>query len=127
MVTLVQGLRPTAHYIVCEANGYRSREQIVIAAGSGKLDAGAVLGKITAAGATIGQYKPYAPAANDGTQTAAAVLYEGCDATADAVRRTVTARDTEIHADVLVWAAGVTDPQKTTALTALAALGIAAR
>ncbi len=123
MVTLTQGLRPTAHYIVSEANGYRSREQIVIASGSGKLDAGAVLGKITASG----KYKPYTAAATDGSQNAAAILYEGCDATSADVRRTVTARDSEIHADVLVWAAGVTDPQKTTALTALAALGIAAR
>ncbi len=127
MDPLIQGLRPTAHYLVSEANGYRSREQIVVAAGSGKLDAGTVLGKITAAGPTLGQYKPYAPAANDGTQTATAILYEGCDATTLAARRTVTARDAEVHADVLVWAAGVTDPQKTTALTALAALGIAAR
>lgn len=123
MVTLTQGLRPTAHYIVSEANGYRSREQIVIASGSGKLDAGAVLGKITASG----KYKPFTAAATDGSQNAAAILYEGCDATSADVRRTVTARDSEIHADVLVWAAGVTDPQKTTALTALAALGIAAR
>ncbi|MBO9125466.1 MULTISPECIES: head decoration protein [unclassified Rhizobium] len=127
MVTLTKGTRPTAHYIVSEANGYRSRDQIVIASGSGKLDAGTVLGKITAAGATIGQYKPYAPGANDGTQNAVAILYEGCDATAKTVRRTVTARDAEVHADVLVWANGVTDPQKTTALAALAALGVAAR
>lgn len=123
MVVLTQGLRPAAHYIVSEANGYRSREQIVIASGSGKLDAGAVLGKITASG----KYKPYTADATDGSQNAAAILYEGCDATGVDVRRTVTARDTEVHADVLVWAAGVTDPQKTTALTALAALGIAAR
>lgn len=123
MVTLTQGLRPTAHYIVSEGNGYRSREQIVIVSGSGKLDAGTVLGKITASG----KFKPYTAAASDGSQNAAAILYEGCDATSADVRRTVTARDSEVQADVLVWAAGVTDPQKTTALTALAALGIAAR
>lgn len=113
----------TAHYIVSEAHGYRSREQIVIASGSGVLKPGAVLGKVTAGG----KYKPIAPGASDGTQNAAAILYEGCDATGADVRRTVTARDTEVHADVLVWPAGTTDPQKTTALAALAALGIIGR
>lgn len=113
-----------AHYIVSEANGYRSREQIVIASGSGKLKAGTVLGKITASG----KYAPFNPAGENGTQTAAAILYEGCDATSADVRRTITARDSEIHADVLHWGAGVTtDNQKTAALASLAASGIVAR
>lgn len=123
MVVLTQGLRSTAHYIVSEAHGYRSREQVMIASGSGKLDAGAVLGKVTVGG----QYKPLAPGANDGTQNAAAILYEGCDATAQAVRRTVTARDAEVQVDVLVWPAGITDAQKNAALAALSGLGIASR
>ncbi|TKT46191.1 head decoration protein [Rhizobium sp. LC145] len=123
MVTLSKGLRPTAHYIVSEANGYRSREQAVIASGSGKLDAGAVLAQVTASK----KYVPFNPAGADGSQTAVAILYEGCDATLADARRTVTARDTEIHADVLVWGAAVTDLQKTAALAALAALGIVAR
>lgn len=123
MTVLTKGLRPTAHYLVSEAQGYRSREQIVVASGSGKLDAGSVLGKVTA----TGKYKPYAPAASDGTQNAAAILYEGCDATSADVRRTITARAAEVQADVLVWAAGTTDQQKTTAIAALAVLGIASR
>ena len=123
MVVLTEGTRPTAHYLVSEANGYRAREQVVIASGSGKLDAGAVLGQVTASK----KFKPYTPGATDGSQNASAILFEACDATAADVRRTVTARDAEIHADVLVWAGGVNDSQKTTALAALAALGIAAR
>ncbi|KKX24344.1 hypothetical protein YH62_27585 [Rhizobium sp. LC145] len=109
--------------MVSEANGYRSREQAVIASGSGKLDAGAVLAQVTASK----KYVPFNPAGADGSQTAVAILYEGCDATLADARRTVTARDTEIHADVLVWGAAVTDLQKTAALAALAALGIVAR
>lgn len=113
-----------AHYIVSEASGYRSREQIVIASGSGKLKAGTVLGKITASG----KYAPFNPAGENGTQTAAAILYEGCDATSADVRRTITARDSEIHADVLHWGTGVTtDNHKTAALASLAASGIVAR
>ncbi|MCW4114749.1 head decoration protein [Aurantimonas sp. MSK8Z-1] len=113
-----------AHYIVSEAAGmYRSREQGVVASGSGVLKPGAVLGKVTASG----KFKPLAPGASDGTQTAAAILWEGCDATSGDVRRTLTVRDTEVHADVLVWAAGVTDAQKTAAMASLAAVGIIGR
>lgn len=123
MPVLTKGLRPTAHYLISEANGYRSREVGVIASGSGKLDAGAVLGRITASKKLV----PIAPGASDGSQTAAAILYEGCDATSADVRRTLTARDAEVQAAVLVWPGGTTDNQKTAALAQLAALGIAAR
>lgn len=112
------------HYIVSEANGYRSREEIVIVAGAGVLKAGRVLGKITASG----KYTSYTPGAADGSQNAAAILYQGCDATAADVRRTITARDSEVTALELNWGAAVTtDAHKNTALAALAVLGIVAR
>ncbi|MEV4609766.1 head decoration protein [Neorhizobium sp. LMR1-1-1.1] len=123
MPTLTQGLRPTGHYLVSEANGYRSRDTGLIATGSGKCEAGLVLGRITASKKLV----PIAPAASDGSQNAAAILFEACDATAADVRRTITSRDAEVQAAVLVWPAGVTDVQKTAALAQLAALGIAAR
>jgi hypothetical protein len=123
MTTLSQSLRGTAHYLVSEANGYLSREQIVVASGSGKLDAGTVLGRVTA----TKKFVPLDPAATNGAEVAAAILYEACDATDLDVRRTITARHAEVHADVLVWGETVTDAQKTTALTQLAGLGIAAR
>lgn len=112
------------HYLVSEAAGmYRSRAQGVIASGSGVVKPGAVLGRVT----TTGKYKPLAPGASDGTQTAAAILWEGCDATSADVRRTLNVRDCEVHADVLVFAGGVNDTQKTAAMAALAALGIIGR
>ncbi|MGQ2906734.1 MAG: head decoration protein [Aliihoeflea sp.] len=112
-----------AHYLVSEANGYRSREQGVVAAGSGLLKAGAVMGRITA----TGKYVPLDPDGMDGSDNAAAILFEGCDATEDDVRRTFTVRDSEVHADVLHWADGVSDIQKTAALAAMAAFGIIGR
>src|SRR5687768_18298897 len=97
-----------AHYIVSEANGmYRSREQIGIARGAGVLKPGTVLGKITASG----KYAAYNPTLATGVEDAVAILWEGCDATSEDVRRTATVRDTEVHADVLVWGAGVTTDQ----------------
>lgn len=124
MPTLTQDIKSgPGHYIVSEANGYRSRDVGTIAAGSGVLKPGAVLARVTATSKLV----PYNPAGADGSQNAVAILYDGCDATAADVKRTVTARDSEVHAAVLTWAAGVTDPQKATALAALAALGIIAR
>lgn len=120
---LTEDRRTTAHYIVSEAHGYRSREQAIIASGAGKVIAGTVLGRITASKKLV----PFDPAASDGSQTAVAVLYESCDATSADVRRTISARDTEIQGAVLVWKAGLNDSQKTAALASLAALGLIAR
>lgn len=122
MTILHENLARPGHYIVSEANGYRSREQVVIASGAGKLEPGAVLAK-----AASGEFVPLAPAATDGTQNAAAILFEGCDATAAAARRTITARDSEVQAPALIWPAAITASQKAAALAALAALGIVAR
>lgn len=120
---LNEELRQTAHYIVSEASGYRSRDTGVIASESGKLLSGSVLGQITASK----KWGPYDPTATDGTENAAAILYEGCDATTADAKRTLTIRDTEVQADVLVWGEAVTDAQKTTALAALAKIGVIAR
>ena len=111
------------HYIVSEANLSRSREQGIVAAGAGILKAGAVMGRVTATKA----YVPFNPEGADGSETAVAVLYEGCDATTEAVRRTFSVRQCEVHADVLHFADGVTDPEKTEAMASLAEAGIIGR
>lgn len=49
MTVLTEDLARTAGYLVSEAAGNRSREQIVVAAGSGALKAGAVLSYVAAA------------------------------------------------------------------------------
>ncbi|NEV79421.1 head decoration protein [Rhodopseudomonas sp. BR0C11] len=70
----------------------------------------------------VGKYVPY-----DGSRPAVAILYEGCNATDVDVRRTFTARDTEVTTAELQWASGVTSDQKTAALASLASLGIIGR
>ncbi|MCG6204192.1 head decoration protein [Rhodopseudomonas sp. HC1] len=216
MPILTEDLNRTAGYIVSEAHGFRSREQVFIKAASGVLKAGAVLspevvpasvaataaadaantansGTIAmdattpiAATAKSGRYVGVASAATkvswedpqgkaigvsthgaaftgggvkfaitagasanvvgdkfyvdvviepgdavyapfDGSKPASAILYEGCDATSAAVRRTITARDSEVQIDLLVWAGGVTSDQKTAALASLATFGIIGR
>lgn len=212
MSTILEQSRfQTAHYIVSEANGYRSRGVGMIVSGSGVVKPGTVVGKVATgtatatakpgntgdatisavalgAGAKPGRYAveftaatkfdvidpdgfkiksgstgaaysddvkftitagstpmvagdafyiavapgtpsyaQYDPEGTDGRQVAAAILYEGCDATDADVRRTFTVRDTEVHTDVLVWGEGITDDQKNAALASLAASGIVGR
>lgn len=54
-----------------------SREVETIASGAGVVANNTILGKVTASG----KYLPWNPAATDGSETAAAMAINGCDAT----------------------------------------------
>ncbi|ORE87732.1 head decoration protein [Aurantimonas sp. 22II-16-19i] len=124
MVTLTDTRQATAHYLVSEANGmYRSREKVTIASGAGVLKAATVLGKVTASG----KYVQFDQDGADGSQTAAGILWEGCDATSADVERVITARDSEVVAEQLIWPDDIIDAERNAALAQLAALGIIAR
>lgn len=112
----------TASYLVSEANGTRSREVVTVAKGH-QLQPGAVLGAVEA----TGQFVPVDPTATDGSETAVAVLFAEVDSTDAERAAVVTARDAEVAAHALGWPAGMTEPQKSTALAKLAARGIVAR
>lgn len=120
MTVFTDGPR-TAEYLISEANGHRSRSTGQLAAGvAGRLNAGTVLGKVTA----TGHYNVYNPANADGTQNVAAILFE--DGVAGDIR-TLTDKDAEVKASKLTWFAGATQNQIDTGIAALAALGIVAR
>lgn len=116
MATFTEARR-TGEHVISEANGTRSREVVVIASGAGKLEAGTVLGKITASG----KYGKYDNAdTTTGIGTAAAVLYAGIDATSADAKAVVHLRDCEITEALLtgIDASGKTD---------LAGLGVIVR
>lgn len=116
--------RHTAEYILSESNGNRSRDNAKLASGAGKVSASTILGKITASG----KYVPHNPAANDGSQTAVAVLYANTDATAADASCVVTARDSEVKGAELIYnAATDTQPEKDAVHASLAANGIIVR
>lgn len=100
-----------------------SRDDDTLAAGSGIVVTGTVLGQVTA----TGKFKPLAPAASDGTQTAAAIILE----TADARTADQTVVNLKRHAQVvlqgLIWPVGINATQQTAALAALENRGIVAR
>jgi Bacteriophage lambda head decoration protein D len=80
--------RYAGEFVVSEGNGKIWRETITVLSGQNVQD-GAVLGKVTASG----KYKALDPAAADGSQSAAGILYDAADATAaDAERDRASGR-----------------------------------
>lgn len=121
--TLTEG-RHTGGYIVSEANGALSREVVTILKKSGhKLQAGTVLGKVTASG----KYAPVNFSASDGSQTATAILFDNVDATEKDRSAVVTVRHAEVKASALVWPAGAQTDQIKAALAQLQGSAIVAR
>lgn len=121
MATLLEGKHP-AEFIVSEANGTQSRDMAVLASGQ-NLVAGTVLGKITAGG----NMTAWNPGAADGSQNAAAILYDNVNATAGNTNCVILARMCEVNDKEITWFATATAPQKAAARTALAALTILVR
>ncbi|MGI3212582.1 head decoration protein [Roseovarius tibetensis] len=123
MTTLTEG-QHAGGFLTWEVLRDYTRDTVTVVSGAGKLAPGTVLGKIT----TGGKYTGLAPAATNGSQNAAGILWGAVDAT-----------DSDAHAVVLVrgpaivnrhevsWPEGATEAQITTATTALAGLGILLR
>ncbi|MCF1710395.1 head decoration protein [Tabrizicola sp. J26] len=123
MTTLTEG-RHAGGFLVWETSRDYTRETVTLTSGAGKLDPGTVLGKIT----TGGKFTQLAPAASNGSQNAAGILWGPADATAaDAAAVAVLRGPAIVNRNDLVWPEGATEPQITAATAALAALGILLR
>jgi hypothetical protein len=82
----------TGEFLLSEANGTRSREQVVISSTAAAMVAGTLVGRITA----TGEYAAYNDAASDGTEVARGILYTNvADSTADQ-KAVIIARDAEV-------------------------------
>lgn len=100
-----------------------NRETVTLISGQ-NLKCGAVLGQITASG----KYTLHAAAAVDGSQNARAVLLFDTDASGGDTKAVVLARGPAVVSDAaLIFAGGISAPNRATAVAALAALGIVAR
>ena len=123
MTTLNEG-KHAGGFLVWEVLRDYTRETVTIASGAGKLEPGTVLGKIT----TGGKYTVLTPAATNGSQNAAGILWAGVDASAaDAPGVALLRGPAIVNRHEIVWPEGVTEAQITTATTALASLGIILR
>ena len=106
-----------------EAPNLYSRDRVTVASGQ-NLALGTVVGIVTA----NGKAKQFDPSAEDGTQVAAAVLLQACDATlADRDDGLVVARHAILADYALAWPEAVTNAEKLTALAQIKALGVIVR
>ena len=121
-MTPIQHTEParTGEHVLSEAAGSRSRESVVLA--SGVLAAGTVL-----AMAADGTYVAHDPAASDGTEIAAGILYGPADATDGPVPAVAHVRDCEVNGTAITWADGMSDGQLGAMNTALTQAGIILR
>ncbi|WP_375697537.1 head decoration protein [Pseudophaeobacter sp. TrK17] len=123
MTTLTEG-KHAGGFLVWEVLRDYTRDTVTIASGAGKLAPGTVLGKIT----TGGKYTGLAPAATNGSQNSAGILWAGVDATDSDAPGVVFLRGPAIvNRHEIIWPEGATEAQISTATTALAALGIILR
>lgn len=129
MTVLIESRHP-GEFLLSEANGQRSREEITIAAGSGVIAPGAVLGRYTS-GANTGKYALAPATAADpdvGHHVAIAVALYGCDTTTSDRSIAAIHRDAEVSRHGLSYASSVDDATKRSAKAAqLAAVGIIVR
>ena len=123
MTTLIEG-KHAGGFLIWEVLRDYTRETVTIASGAGKLEPGTVLGKIT----TGGKYTVLAPAATNGSQNAAGLLWDGVDATDADVSGVVILRGPAIvNRHEVSFPDGATEAQITAATTALATIGIILR
>jgi len=92
--------RHAGEFIMSEANGQRSRENVTIVSGQ-VLGPGQVLGKISSGG----KYTAINQGAGDGSETAAGILIGACDASGGDVEAAIIARDAEVNGNCLDWGA----------------------
>jgi len=96
-------------------------EEIIVASGAGVVYPGTVLGKVTA----TGKYLPHDPAAGDGSQAAAAILFHKVDATsADATTVATVNGPATINGNDLIYKNGISAANQLAAANALRAKGM---
>lgn len=114
-------------FILSEANGLRSRDNIVIASGSGVVKAGTVVGKQTSGG----KWEPSPAAATSdsgGSESAKGITIYEVDATSADAAVAAIRRDAEVNMHLLIYHSSVLTPAARTAKAAeLATCGIFVR
>ena len=123
-MTVLSETQHAGGFLVWEVLRDFTRETVTLAAGSGKLLPGTVLGKVT----TGGKYTALAPGATNGSQNAAGVLWAAADASdADRAAVVIVRGPAIMNRSELILPDGITEAQMTSLTAALLALGIVLR
>ena len=121
-MTILNETRHAAEFVFSMANGGRSVESASVDATGAALEAGTIMGLVTASGTYVRQDL----AATDGSEVAAGICYNEIDE--DFVgQETIFVRDGEVIQANLFYADGATPAQIQAADEALAALGVIVR
>lgn len=110
-------------FLASQANGEYSRDNMTLIQQPAITIAGTILGIIAASG----KVSPLNLAANDGSQTAARILYGNVDATAGDQIVAVVSREVEVNGAEITYPAGVTAAQVLTINAQLLAASIIVR
>ena len=122
MTAITEGLN-LGDLLKYEAPNLYSRDQITVASGQ-TLRLGAVVSIVTA----TGKVKQIDPSATDGTQYAAGVLMQPCDAALiDREDGLMVARHAIVADHALTWPAAITVAEKQAAVLQLKSLGVLIR
>lgn len=106
-----------------EAPNLYSRDRVTVVAGQ-TLQLGAVVGMVTASG----KVKQIDPSSTDGSQVAAGVLIQTCDAAlAERTDGLMIARHAIVSDHALMWPTGITSGEQQAAIAQLKALGVLVR
>ena len=118
-------LTETTHagdFLISVAHGNRSIDKVTLISGQ-DLEAGTVLGKITASG----KYTRHDEDAGDGSGTAVAILLAATDASAGDVECSAVVRDAEVNGAQLIWADSSPTPDEVTGAANLLTKNIVVR
>jgi hypothetical protein len=91
MTTILTQVPHVEEFILSEANGFLSREEVDVTLGVAAIKSGTVMGVNG-----DGKYVPYSNAADDGSEVAAGILYTGLPIGTGDVKAVVFARDCEV-------------------------------
>lgn len=123
---LTEGRHP-GEFLLSEAPGQQSRENVTVFAGSGIIAPGSVLGLYNAGGGN-GKWALATDAVDNGREVARAVALYGCDATSADQKIAVIRRGAEVKAASLTYHATVnSSPKIATKVAQLLAEGINVR
>jgi len=103
-----------------EEDNLYSRDEAVVASGQ-NLKTGTVIATLN------GKVTQFAPAASDGSNIVTGVLLLDVDASAGDTPGVIISRHAICSKNGLVWPDGITDPQKSLAITQLNSLGVLVR
>ncbi len=92
MTTILNQVPRVEEFVLVEANGFISRDEVTVTLGASAIKSGTVMSRLTA----TGKWVPYDDVGTDGSEVAAGILYTGLPAGTGDVKAVMFVRDCEV-------------------------------